>query len=64
MTRFEKIKQELTIEQVAEYVDNHDGRYCFEMCKKKTGNKYECPHEDKVEIPCFACAIEYLSEEV
>lgn len=64
ITRFEKIKRDLTIERVAKYLYNHCEGYCFEMCKKKTGNITQCPHEDKVARPCFDCAIEYLSEEV
>ncbi len=64
MTRFEKIKQELTIEKVAEYLEDEGDGYCYEVCEKKTGNRYKCPHQDKNPRPCFDCAIEYLSEEV
>lgn len=35
MTRFEKIKKELTIEKVAEYIDRSDNdKYCFDTCEK------------------------------
>lgn len=43
MTRFEKIKQELTLEKMAEFIDGCCDEYCFEMCERKTSNKYKCP---------------------
>lgn len=62
MTRFEKIKQNLTIEQVVEYLNKHSDGYCYDMCEKHTGNKYKCPYAPVED--CHKCAIEWLSEEV
>ena len=61
-TRFEKIKKELTIEQLAEYLEDFSDGYCYEMCQKKTGNKYKCPYEDNPD--CRGCIFEWLNMEV
>ena len=64
MTRFEKIKQELTLEKMAEFIDGCCDEYCFEMCERKTGNKYKCPAAKATDDKCLKCAMEWLQEEV
>lgn len=64
MTRYEKIKQELTIEKVAEYMELYDDSYCTKICEEKTGDRYECPYKPIYSDQCHKCAIEYLNMEV
>lgn len=64
MTRYEKIKQELTIEKVAKWLDENDDCYCFEVCKNATGHRHVCPHKNKIGFSCYDCAMEWLNMEV
>ncbi len=64
MTRYEKIKQELTIEKMAEYIYLSDISYCTEIRELKTGDKHECPYSTATVEQCHKCAIEYLNMEV
>ena len=64
ITRFEKIKRDLTIEQVAKHIEVYRDNYCFEMCEKETGYKYRCPHDESDIDRCYKCALEWLQTEV
>lgn len=73
MTRFDKIKAELTLEKLADILLEGEihTNYCFDTCLKATGDKYHCPYDNGADDlsrwdkdRCRKCAEEWLKEEV
>ena len=73
MTRFEKIKAELTLEKLVDILLEGEihTNYCFDTCLKATGDKYHCPYDNGADDlsrwdkdRCRKCAEEWLKEEV
>lgn len=59
MTNYDCIKS-MSVEEMAEFFNGAIDKICFDICKEKTGNKFQCPHECQ---DCNNCIKQWLESE-
>lgn len=57
--------QNMSIEELAEFIYSAGDKICFENCTKQTGNKFSCKFGENVDSSnCIKCMKQWLEKEV
>lgn len=63
MKQYERVKN-MSVKELAEFMNICPDNICFENCQKSTGNQFLCPHGEGVPTEkCVECIEKWLESE-